>query len=142
MHLIIYTVGRVRGPGWKDLSDDYLARIRHYVRCDINELKDDNELVRKWPKSDVTIALEVNGNKLSSVQFARHLERWSHHGKGQVSLVIGGAEGIPSELSRRADYLLSLSSMTLPHRLAKVVLLEQVYRALTIIRGEPYARES
>ena len=58
-----------------------------------------------------------------------------------VAFVIGGAEGIPPELSRAAEVRLSLSSMTLPHRLARVLLLEQIYRGLSITRGEPYARE-
>ncbi len=69
------------------------------------------------------------------------MERWTSRGKGSVAFVIGGAEGIPSELSKKADARLSLSRLTLPHRLARVVLLEQLYRSLSILRGEPYARE-
>lgn len=141
MQLIVYSIGRLRGAGFADLVQDYLSRIRHYTRCDTVEFKDDKELARKWPRVDVTVALEVDGEMLSSVQFARKLERWSQKGKGVIALVIGGTDGIPEDCSKRADHRLSLSRMTLPHRLAKVVLLEQVYRALTIIRGEPYARE-
>jgi 23S rRNA (pseudouridine1915-N3)-methyltransferase len=142
LHLWVYTVGRSRDAAWQQLSDVYLARIRHYVRCDIVECKDDGELVRKWPKGDVVIAMEVHGKQFTSTEFARSLERWGSQGKGQVCLVVGGTEGIPEECSNRATQRVSLSSMTLPHRFAKVLLMEQLYRALTILRGEPYARET
>ncbi|HEY4106535.1 MAG TPA: 23S rRNA (pseudouridine(1915)-N(3))-methyltransferase RlmH, partial [Polyangiaceae bacterium] len=77
----------------------------------------------------------------TSSEFSVRLERWGSRGKGVVAFVIGGAEGIPRDLSARADLRLSLSSFTMPHRLARVVLLEQLYRAMTLQRGEPYARE-
>ena len=141
MHLIIHSVGRARGVGWQELVNDYVLRIRHYVRCDLVEHRDDKELGQKWPRGDVIVALEVDGKRFSSVEFSRVLERWGSQGKGQVCMVIGGAEGIPEDYSKRATHQLSLSTMTLPHRLAKVVLLEQLYRALTILKGEPYARE-
>jgi len=141
VHLIIHSVGRARGVGWQELVNDYVLRIRHYVRCDLVEHRDDKELGRKWPRGDVIVALEVDGKRFSSVEFSRVLERWGCQGKGQVCMVIGGTEGIPEEYSKRATHQLSLSTMTLPHRLAKVVLLEQLYRALTILKGEPYARE-
>jgi 23S rRNA (pseudouridine1915-N3)-methyltransferase len=141
VYLIIHSVGRVRGVGWQELVNDYVSRIRHYVRCDLVEHRDDKELGQKWPRGDVIVALEVDGNRFSSVEFSRVLERWGSQGKGQVCMVIGGAEGIPEECSKRATHQLSLSTMTLPHRLAKVVLLEQLYRALTILKREPYARE-
>ena len=141
MYLIIHSVGRARGVGWQELVNDYVSRIRHYVRCDLVEHRDDKELGQKWPRGDVVVALEVDGKRFSSVEFSRVLERWGSQGKGQVCMVIGGAEGIPEECSKRATHQLSLSTMTLPHRLAKVVLLEQLYRALTILKREPYARE-
>ena len=141
MYLIIHSVGRARGVGWQELVNDYVSRIRHYVRCDLVEHRDDKELGQKWPRGDVIVALEVDGKRFSSVEFSRVLERWGSQGKGQVCMVIGGAEGIPEECSKRATHQLSLSTMTLPHRLAKVVLLEQLYRALTILKREPYARE-
>lgn len=142
MHITVCAVGRMRGPGWQALNDEYLQRIRHYVRCEMFELRDDAELSRRWPHADTTVALEVGGKGVGSTQLAQLLERWGSQGKGQIAFVIGGTEGIPAECSQRADFRLSLSPMTLPHRLARIVLLEQIYRALTILRGEPYARES
>lgn len=141
MRIKLYGVGRMRGPAWLALAEDYLERIRHYANCDIVELKDDAELVRKWPNDDVNVALEVNGECFSSLQFARRLESWASLGKGRIAIIIGGSDGIPSHFAMRADHRLSLSRMTLPHRLARIVILEQLYRALTILRGEPYARE-
>jgi 23S rRNA (pseudouridine1915-N3)-methyltransferase len=89
----------------------------------------------------VHVALEVNGEQLTSPKLAERVEEWSRRGKGVIAFYIGGAEGIPADVSARADYRLSLSKLTLPHRLARVLLAEQLYRAMTILRGEPYARE-
>ena len=98
-------------------------------------------LEKAVPADAVIVALEVWGKGLGSEEFARKLESWGSTGKGHVAFVIGGAEGIPTAISQRAQFHLSLSPMTLPHRLARVILFEQLYRAMTILRGEPYARE-
>lgn len=142
MGLRIYAVGRVRKPEWQALIDDYSSRIAHYVRCEVVEFKDNDALFRHPPEGDFIVALEVTGSCLSSAQFAQKLESWSRCGQGRVAFVIGGADGIPPGIARLAHFRLSLSEMTLPHRLARVLFLEQIYRAQTILRGEPYARES
>jgi 23S rRNA (pseudouridine1915-N3)-methyltransferase len=142
VHVTVCAVGRMRGPGWTALQDDYLQRIRHYARCDMVEYADDNELSRRWPNRDTVVALDVEGQAFRSTQFAQMVQRWSLQGKGEVAFVIGGADGIPPQCLKRVQFRLSLSAMTLPHRLARIVLLEQLYRAFTILRGEPYARES
>jgi len=118
-----------------------LGRIQRYVRVREVETKDAETLAASLPTSDVVVALEVWGKAISSEEFARKLEVWAQKGKGEITFVIGGAEGIPKELSQAAHFHLSLSSMTLPHRLARVFLAEQIYRGLSILRGEPYARE-
>lgn len=141
MRIRLVAVGRLRAGAHKSLVDDYVERIRHAARCEIEELRDDRELVRAWPKADTVVALEVRGKAYSSREFSVRLANWGLRGKGEIAFVIGGAEGILPELSARADELLSLSRMTLPHRLARVLLLEQIYRGLTILRHEPYARE-
>ena len=123
-------------------ADEYLGRIRRWVRCEEVELRDDAELLKRWPKDDEwVVALEVTGQALTSTTFSERLERWGSVGKGNVTFVIGGAEGIPKVLSDQARAKLSLSTMTLPHRLARVLLLEQIYRGLSLLRHEPYARE-
>ncbi len=142
MRLRIYAVGRIRNLEWQALIADYSSRISHYVRCEVVEFKDDGTLLRHPPEGDVIVALEVSGSRLSSTRFAQKLESWSRCGQGMVAFVIGGTDGIPPDIARLSTFRLSISDMTLPHRLARVVLLEQIYRAQTILRGEPYARES
>lgn len=134
-------VGRLRAGAFRSLADDYLERIRRVVRCEEEELRDDRELARRWPTADTVVAMEVEGRALNSREFSERLAVWGCRGKGEIAFVIGGAEGLDPKLSGRANERLSLSRMTLPHRLARVLLLEQVYRGLTILRHEPYARE-
>ena len=141
MRLFVVASGKLKDRALRAVADDYLGRIRKYVRCDEVETRDAEALARSLPKESFVVALEVSGDALSSERFARRLESWASRGKGEIAFVIGGAEGIPPALSAAADQKLSLSTMTLPHRLARIVLYEQIYRALTILRGEPYARE-
>lgn len=142
MRICIVAVGRVRSPEWKTLYDDYAARISRYVKCEIIELKSDADLGPQWLKSDRLVAMDVTGTRTTSTRFAHSIEEWSRCGKGQITFVIGGSDGIPPHVLQSAQVRLSLSDMTLPHRMARLLLLEQIYRAFTILRGEPYARES
>jgi 23S rRNA (pseudouridine1915-N3)-methyltransferase len=139
--LVVVAVGRIKERELRAVADDYWGRLRHYVRCEELEVKDAGALARSVPSGALTIALEVDGEQLTSKQLAERVERWGAQGKGVLAFLIGGADGIPAELSRAAHARLSLSTLTLPHRLARVVLLEQLYRAMTLLRGEPYARE-
>ncbi|MBK8995955.1 MAG: 23S rRNA (pseudouridine(1915)-N(3))-methyltransferase RlmH [Myxococcales bacterium] len=141
MKLAVIAVGKLKEPAYRALADEYLGRVRRYVRADEVEVKDAAALGRAVPDDALVVALEVDGERLTSEAFAKKLEQWGSRGKGSVAFLIGGADGIPAELSRAAAVRLSLSSMTLPHRLARVVLLEQLYRGLSILKGEPYARE-
>ncbi len=138
MKLAVIAVGKLKEPAYRALADEYLGRVRRYVRADEVEVKDDAALGRAVPDDALVVALEVDGERLTSEAFARRLEQWGSRGKGSVAFLIGGADGIPTELSRAAAVRLSLSSMTLPHRLARVVLLEQLYRGFSILKGEPY----
>jgi 23S rRNA (pseudouridine1915-N3)-methyltransferase len=139
--LLIVAVGKVKPPGLRTLADEYLRRIRRHVRCDEIEVRDDASLPKAIPPSAWVVALEVRGRTLSSPQLAEHVEQWGSTGKGEVAFLIGGAEGLPPGLSEAAHVRVSLSALTLPHRLARIILLEQLYRAMSILRGEPYARE-
>jgi 23S rRNA (pseudouridine1915-N3)-methyltransferase len=141
MRFFVVAVGKLKDRALRALADDYLSRIRRSARCDEIELKSSAELSDAAPAASFRVALEVGGEACSSEAFARRIESWARRGKGEIAFLIGGADGLPEHVSRNADLRLSLSSMTLPHRLARVVLLEQIYRALTILRGEPYARE-
>jgi 23S rRNA (pseudouridine1915-N3)-methyltransferase len=139
--IVVIAVGKMRHPGLKGARDDYAARVAKHGPYQEIEVKDDAALERAIPAGTTVVACEVDGAQYASQAFSRCLEDWTTTGKGIVTFVIGGAEGIPKLVSEDAREKLSLSPMTLPHQLARVVLLEQIYRAFTILRGEPYARE-
>lgn len=141
MKFILLCSGKQKPRSLRELSDDYLGRIRRMVRIEEREVEGDRALIKGIPDGAHLVALEVHGKELSSEALARQIESWASTGKGDICFVIGGAEGLPKEVSARSHYQLSLSRFTLPHRLARLILLEQIYRALTILRGEPYARE-
>ena len=141
MKLYVIAEGRIKERALRTVANDYLERLSRYVRCEEIETRDSASLAKAVPEGAFFVALEVDGERITSTELAQRLERWGARGKGLVAFVIGGAEGIPKTLSARADLKLSLSSFTLPHRLARVVLFEQLYRAMTLQRGEPYARE-
>jgi len=139
--LVIIAAGKLKEREVRALADDYLGRIRRYVKCDEVEVKSAKELAAAVPKEALLVALEVDGDAVTSTELSKRVERWGSSGKGVVAFLIGDADGIPEELSKRASARLSLSKLTLPHRLARVLLLEQLYRSMSIQRGEPYARE-
>ncbi len=138
MKIVVLAVGKLRDRYVSALCDDYLLRARRHLPVEVIEPEDDAALARRWPPSGETIALEPDGVSWTTEELARQIERRMTRGTRSLTFVIGGADGIPAPLSAKANLRLSLSAMTLPHRLARLVLCEQIYRALTIIRGEPY----
>lgn len=125
--------------------DDYLGRISRYAKLEEIEIKDGPvdqvraRFERALDPRGKTLALEVEGQAWSSHRLADLVGECELTSVPSVTFLIGGSYGLPPELSRAADVQLSLSKMTLPHRLARVVLAEQIYRAFTILRGEPYS---
>jgi 23S rRNA (pseudouridine1915-N3)-methyltransferase len=138
LKVVVLAVGKLRDRHVAALCDDYLARARRHLPVEVVEPEDDAALARRWPASGEVIALEPGGVSWTTEELAGQIERRMTHGARGLTFVIGGADGIPAALVKRAQLRLSLSAMTLPHRLARLVLCEQIYRALTIIRGEPY----
>lgn len=149
MRIVIAAVGRIREPEIRRLLDDYYQRIRRYAQLDEVEIRDerddrvlaavDKTITNAGPRAEL-IALDAQGQQLSSKTFAHRLGDLLDRGAVPV-FVIGGAEGLPPTVQSRAAWKLSLGPMTLPHRLARLVLVEQIYRSFTILHGEPYARE-
>lgn len=145
MKLQVIAVAKIKDRSLREASDDYVARISRYTRFSEVELKDgDPQLVQERFEKAIEarafrVALEVDGRALSSQQLADKIETLQTQATPAMSFLIGGSYGLPRELSKGADLQLSLSAMTLPHRLARLLLLEQIYRAFTIIRNEPYS---
>jgi len=141
----VIAVGRVKERGLRDAVSDYIARIGRYGPVEEIELKDAPEaeltqrFERRIPARSRVVALEVQGRALSSKGLADYVGRAQGDGVASLVFLIGGAYGLPPAVRARADLELSLSKMTLPHRLARLFLAEQVYRAFTILRGEPYS---
>jgi 23S rRNA (pseudouridine1915-N3)-methyltransferase len=143
--LRIVAVGSIRERPARELCDEYLARIRHYCGCEEVELRSQSAdklsaALAKSTRDFTVVALDERGDMLTSRELARRLEQLASRGKGQVAFVIGGADGLPRATVEAAAARWSLSKLTLPHRLARVLLAEQLYRAMTILRGEPYSR--
>lgn len=144
MRIAIIAVGKMKQAGLRAELDDYLGRIKRFATCSEVELKDapEKELVPRFekalPERAKIVALEVSGRALDSQGLARFVAQLERD-PGSAAFLIGGAYGLPAAISKRADYQLSLSPLTLPHRLARVVLAEQLYRAFTILRNEPYS---
>jgi 23S rRNA (pseudouridine1915-N3)-methyltransferase len=141
----IVAVGKVKEPPVRAILADYYDRIGRYAKLIETELKDGSaeevgaRFTKALPPRSRIVALEVDGKALSSDGLARFLGKCELDGIQTVAFLIGGSYGLPKDVSARADLRVSLSAMTLPHRLARVVLAEQVYRGFTILRGEPYS---
>ena len=138
MKLQVIAVGKMRDRHMAALCDEYLLRARRHVPVEIVEVDDAAGLARRLPARGELIALEPGGDAWTTEELAKHLEHQMLHGTQTIAFLIGGALGLPKDVVERAARRLSLSNLTLPHRLARVVLCEQLYRALSIIRGEPY----
>jgi 23S rRNA (pseudouridine1915-N3)-methyltransferase len=120
------------------ICEEYLQRARRHVPIEVVEVDDDAALARRLPARGEIVALEPGGDAWTTEELAKHLEHAMVHGAPAIAFLIGGALGLPADVVKKSSRRLSLSNLTLPHRLARVVLCEQIYRAMTIIRGEPY----
>ncbi len=142
-------VGKTKNKAYKALQEEYLRRLSRFVTCEITEIKDRGEpnvnlegkrIVEKLNHSSFVCLLDVMGKGLSSTQLASEVQKWQDNSVKEVTFIIGGAEGTSTEVAQRADLKLSLSFLTFTHEMARVVMLEQLYRAYTIIKGFPYQK--
>ena len=137
LHVIAH--GRIgRGPE-AELVDRYLGRISWPTR--ITELPDRGGRMPPPPPAAVTVVLDEKGATLGSMAFAERLGRWRDEGRREVRFLLGAADGFGEETRRSADLLLGLGAMTWPHLLARAMLAEQLWRAVSILSGHPYHRE-
>lgn len=160
MRIHIVAVGH-KPPAWVAAGfEDYARRMPREARIELTELKpgrrpqqalspaavarilgeERNRIVAALPPGCVKIALDQNGRPLSTIDLAGKLAGWMQGGR-DIAFIIGSADGLDGELKKDADMLMSLSAMTLPHALVRVLLAEQLYRALSVNRNHPYHRE-
>ncbi len=135
MRLTVLAVGRLRPPYVDDVHH-YRTLLSRHAKLEVVEVREDEQAGRRIGERAYVSALDAGGAGYDSVAFARWLEERRHDGRDLV-FVVGGPYGLP-ELERPPDHRLSLGPMTLPHQLARVVLLEQLFRAHKILAGEPY----
>ncbi len=140
-------VGKTKDKNYKALQDEYLQRLSHFVNCEIVEVKDGGgksdegqRILQKLNQSSFVCLLDVIGRQLSSHELAGEVEKWQNRGLKEIAFIIGGADGVSDEVATKADNRLSLSFLTFTHEMARVVMLEQLYRAYTIIKGFPYQK--
>lgn len=156
MRLLIVAVGH-KMPDWVTAGfAEYVKRMPREARIELVEIKPEkraggktseqikdaekSRILAALPKDCELVALDERGDMPTTLQLAETLKGWLGGGR-DVALVIGGADGLHEELRRQANKLLSLSRFTLPHGLARVVLAEQLYRAMSVIQNHPYHRE-
>ena len=157
MKITLHTVGKTDRNWVKDGLEIYVSRLKHYIPFAVNEIPElknvsslskeqikikEGELLFKSIKpTDHVILLDEHGKEFTSTEFARFIrDRISYEGKDMV-FIIGGAYGFSEEIYRRADSKISLSQMTFSHQMVRTIFAEQLYRAFTIIKGEPYHHE-
>ncbi len=154
MKLRLICIGKLTETWQRSAADDYAGRIKRYFPLDIVELKEEKggrkgdtrgilkregaRIVAKVPERTFLIALDERGRNLKSEQLADLLSTEMLHGGREWCLVVGGPYGLDDDIRDRADLTLSLSKMTFTHQMARILLLEQLYRSCTIIKNEPY----
>lgn len=139
MRYAVVAVGRVRDRALRAACDEYLARVRRYARVEEREVKDEARVLGAVPEGARLVALSRAGEEWSSRELADRTADWDQEGR-PVAFALGGATALPDTVLQAARHVWSLSPLTLPHELARVLLYEQLYRAFTIRRGEPYHR--
>ena len=133
MRIIVLAVGRLRPPFADDVQH-YQKLLARHARLELIELREDEQVTRRLPERAFVALLDRTGDQQDSEDFARFLEDRRQEGR-DLCFVVGGPKGLELEA---ADHRFSLGALTLPHQLARVVLLEQLYRAHKILAGEPY----
>ena len=155
MRIRLIWVGKTKNEHVRALVGDYMQRLGRFVRCEVTELResasgDERGVIEEESKriaaalgraDGVTVLLDVEGQReWSSRELAAQVERWQSEGKKEIAFVIGGHLGVGAELKTKADVRWSLSRLTLTHEMARIVLVEQLYRAYTIMHGLPYQK--
>ena len=143
MKLRITWIGRTRSAPIQSLTAEYLKRLSRYAACDAQELMTEAALLKLVEKSvartqPVLVLLDSRGRQLTSAEIANFLDYHQSHDTQELLFAVGPADGWSDQTRAQAKHILSFGKVTLPHELARVVLLEQLYRGFTILTGHPY----
>ncbi len=137
MRLLLIAIGE-KMPLWvREGFESYRRRLP--LRLDLVEVPDRQTMLKRLPKRRYTVALDLKGEEWSSEELSRRLNRWLHTGR-DLTFLIGDAEGLPEPCLREADQLWSLSKLTFPHMVCRIMVVEQLYRAFAQLKGHPYHR--
>ena len=144
-------IGKIKENYWIEAIKEYKKRIDGFQKMEIIELKEYNtadtaknmenegkQILDKLTKEDYAITLEIEGKALDSLAFSAMLEKLPIYGHSKIAFVIGGSNGLSPMVKARSNYALSFSDMTFPHQLMRVIVLEQIYRAITIMNHKEY----
>ncbi len=140
MLIEVVAVGKLKDRGLEQLCATYVKRTRPFAKVEVREVRSLAALRKHVApqRGQVTVLLDERGEQCTTRAFAGWIEHWRGQNLGRVSLCIGDAHGFDDDDRSRAQRLLALSNMTLPHRLARLVLLEQLYRTCSLLAGHPY----
>lgn len=157
MNINVVSVGKIKEKYLVKGINEYSKRLSRYCKLKLIEVKDEKapenlseaememikdkegeRILSKIKEDSYVIALAIEGKMISSEDLSKTIDNLALQGKSDITFVIGGSLGLPQEMLKRSNYKLSFSKMTFPHQLMKMILLEQVYRAFRISRGEPY----
>ena len=139
MRVYLYYIGKARDPATNRIAADFVERCARFAPCEMREIQPGR--FDPWARHSRArkIFLDPAGREMDSNQFTALVEKSQMEGRDLV-FVVGGADGLPPDWRDRADLLISLSRMTFPHELARVLVAEQIYRALATLRSHPYPR--
>jgi 23S rRNA (pseudouridine1915-N3)-methyltransferase len=142
MRLRLLMLGKTRRPEFRLVIDDYVKRIGRFASIEINEVRDADAALKRLnaDRAATAILLDAAGKSLDSDALARWLAEQRDRGAREIIFVCGDADGFPEPLRKRVTQKLSLSPMTYSHELARVMLVEQLYRAFAILSGSPYPK--
>lgn len=138
MKVRLITVGKMKSKPHLAIALDYIKRLGHYLSFEMFDVKKEEDVLKKIGVDDYLVVCDERGSEMSSKEFAKFIEERQIRSTKGLTFVIGPSEGLGEHLKSKAKKKLGLSKMTLQHDMAALILLEQIYRACTILKGEPY----
>lgn len=153
MQVLVLCTGKTGKSFLEEGENTYLKRLKHYLPVNYIQLpdikgknlseaqicqKEGEQLLQKIQVSDHVILLDERGKQFTSMEFSQEMQQWMNRGLKQVILIIGGPYGFSEDVYKRSNQLLSFSKMTFSHQMIRLFLFEQLYRGMTILKGEPY----